>query len=209
MSQPSHVPSANSRPGPPGRRLASALRDLASRQASVDETPQAGDLGITSAASYQLFLHRDDDDRFGALNLYGSRPDAFDERAIEIGEVFAAHCATTLAAAISQEGVEAALQTRDLIGQAKGILMERHRLTADQAFERLSAASQARNVKLRQIAEIVTSTGYLPNEPRPARVQPPPAPAVPAHPASPGAHRCAPTSRRAHAPAGCVPARAG
>lgn len=55
-----------------------------------------------------------------------------------------------------------ALQTRDVSGQAKGILMERHRLTADQAFERLRTASQDRNIKLRQIAETVTVTGDLP-----------------------------------------------
>ena len=124
---------------------------------------QAIDLGITSVVSYQLFLHRDQGDRFGALNLYGSEPGAFDESAIEVGEVFAAHCAATLAAAISQEGAETALQTRDLIGQAKGILMERHLLTAEEAFELLSQVSQHRNVKLREIAEVVTSTGRLPD----------------------------------------------
>ena len=239
MNQAAHLPSAAARPG---RRLASALRDLASRQVSVDETLQAAvdlcvelidgcdvadimflrskqstvpvatdalsralaqaqqqadggpciaaalgqeqivvandlrddqrwpdfaqsaiDLGISCALSYQLFLHRDDNDRFGALNLYGSHPGAFDEQAIAIGEVFAAHCTTMLAAAIAQEGAEAALQTRDLIGQAKGILMERHRLTAEDAFERLSKTSQDRNLKLRDVAESVTSTGQLPD----------------------------------------------
>lgn len=58
---------------------------------------------------FQLFLHRDNTDRFGALNLYGAGPDAFNERALEIGAVFAAHCTTTLATAITQEGLEAAL----------------------------------------------------------------------------------------------------
>ena len=127
-----------------------------------DFARQAIELGVTSVLSFQLFLHRDDNDRFGALNLYGTCPDAFDDQAIEIGEVFAAHCATTLAAAIAHEGAQTALQTRDVIGQAKGILMERHRLTADEAFERLSQVSQAHNIPLRQIAEIVTSTGALP-----------------------------------------------
>jgi len=81
---------------------------------------------------------------------------------LEVGEVVAAHCATTLTAAIAQEGAEAALQTREVIGQAKGLLMERHQLTADRAFERLSTASPDRKVTLRQIAEIVTSPGNLP-----------------------------------------------
>ena len=142
------------------RVIANDLRD---DQRWPDFAQRAVELGITSVLSFQLFLHRDDNDRFGALNLYGSGPDAFDERAIEIGEVFAAHCTTTLAAAIAQEGAEAALQTRDVIGQAKGILMQRHGLTAEQAFERLSTASQDRNIKLRQIAESVTTTGDLPD----------------------------------------------
>lgn len=54
------------------------------------------------------------------------------------------------------------MATRDLIGQAKGILMERHKLTADQAFRLLTRASQTTNRKLRDIAEELTQTGTLP-----------------------------------------------
>ena len=56
-------------------------------------------------------------------------------------------------------GLEVALLTRDIIGQAKGILMERYRITADEAFERLRAASQHKNRKLRDLAEELASTG--------------------------------------------------
>jgi AmiR/NasT family two-component response regulator len=46
-----------------------------------------------------------------------------------------------------------ALTTRDVIGQAKGILMERHGLTADEAFDRLVTMSQHTNVKVREVAQ--------------------------------------------------------
>jgi AmiR/NasT family two-component response regulator len=48
--------------------------------------------------------------------------------------------------------MRAAVVNRDLIGQAKGILMERHRITADTAFALLAEASQHRNVKLTEVA---------------------------------------------------------
>jgi AmiR/NasT family two-component response regulator len=48
--------------------------------------------------------------------------------------------------------MEEALQSRDLIGQAKGILMAREGITADQAFDMLRRASQRLNVKLRDVA---------------------------------------------------------
>jgi len=56
-------------------------------------------------------------------------------------------------------GLETALLTRDVIGQAKGILMERYRITADEAFDRLRTASQHKNRKVRDLAEELASTG--------------------------------------------------
>ena len=55
--------------------------------------------------------------------------------------------------------LEAALLTRDIIGQAKGILMERHRITEEEAFDRLRKASQHMNRKLRDLAEELVRTG--------------------------------------------------
>ena len=60
------------------------------------------------------------------------------------------------------EGLEEALLSRDVIGQAKGILMERLHLTSDQAFEELRAASQKHNRKVRDIAAEVADTGEWP-----------------------------------------------
>jgi GAF domain-containing protein len=124
--------------------------------------PRAVKLGIRSAASHPLFLHRNQGDRMGVLNLYGHRPGAFDEQAVERGEIFAAQCAAALAGAIAREGLQAALESRDVIGQAKGILMERHRISASEAFDRIRVASQQLNVKARDVAEHVAATGQLP-----------------------------------------------
>jgi AmiR/NasT family two-component response regulator len=67
-----------------------------------------------------------------------------------------------MAGAQRNEQLNRAMGTRDLIGQAKGILMERHKLTADQAFTLLVRASQATHTKLRDIAEQLTTVGQLP-----------------------------------------------
>ena len=125
--------------------------------------PRAAELGVRSTACYQLFLHRNEADRFGALALYGHDVHAFDEQAVVFGEVFAAHCATVLAAVITQEGARAALESRDIIGQAKGILMVRHRVSAAEAFDLLRRTSQDRHLKLREVAERVADTGALPD----------------------------------------------
>ena len=54
------------------------------------------------------------------------------------------------------------MASRDAIGQAKGVLMERHRITGDEAFEMLKQASRRANRKLVDVAEILAATGELP-----------------------------------------------
>lgn len=128
---------------------------------------QALDQGAVSVLSYQLFLNRTDGDRFGALNLYGTTPGAFDDASIELGAVFAARCSAALSAAIEQDGARAALRSRDLIGQAKGILIERYRLTASRAFQLLQTASQEHDIEPRDLGHHATTTGEPPCQPRP------------------------------------------
>jgi hypothetical protein len=135
--------------------------DLGTDERWPDFAPRAVEMGVASALSFQLFLLRNDGDRLGALNLYGTRTHAFDEGAAALGEVFAVHCAAVLASAIAKEGALAALESRDLIGQAKGILMAQHRVTAVEAFDLLREASQVRNIKLRQLAQQVADAGAL------------------------------------------------
>ena len=60
------------------------------------------------------------------------------------------------------DGLEEALLSRDIIGQAKGVLMERLHMTPDQAFEELRTVSQRQNRKVRDIAAEVSQTGEWP-----------------------------------------------
>jgi transcriptional regulator with GAF, ATPase, and Fis domain len=105
--------------------------------------------GITSMLCFRLFVAGD---TLGALNLQSKTADAFGEESRTVGLVFAAHAAVALSTAIHGEQMEEALRSRDLIGQAKGILMAREGITADQAFDMLRRASQRLNVKLRDVA---------------------------------------------------------
>jgi len=102
----------------------------------------------------------------GSLNLYASTAGAFGESERDTALLLALYAALALAAteAISDAGeqidqLKEAMTTRTVIGQAQGILMERHRFTAGQAFDRLRTASMNLNGKLRDVAKDLTETG--------------------------------------------------
>ncbi|MBP2335892.1 GAF and ANTAR domain-containing protein [Saccharothrix coeruleofusca] len=132
--------------------------DLAHETRWPEFADRAHRLGVSSMLSLQLFV-RDDD--LGALNLYSPDAHAFGEEAEHVGSLFAGHAAVALANARQRDNLVQAVQTRDLIGQAKGILMERHKITGDQAFTVLMRTSQRTNVKLRDLAEVLVRTGEL------------------------------------------------
>ena len=88
----------------------------------------------------------------GVLNLYGGTPEALTQDSVAIGEIFAQHAGVAMADAADEEHLQSALATRDIIGQAKGILMHRDNLTGLQAFAALTRASQETNVKLVNVA---------------------------------------------------------
>ena len=88
----------------------------------------------------------------GVLNLYGGTPEALTQDSVAIGEIFAQHAAVAMADAADEEHLQSALATRDIIGQARGILMHRDNLTGLQAFAALTRASQETNVKLVNVA---------------------------------------------------------
>jgi GAF domain-containing protein len=116
--------------------------------------------GVLSVLSFQLFVDRDN---LGALNIYADRPGAFGEDE-SIGLLFASHAAVALKAAHTQDNLRRALEHRDVIGQAKGILMERHKLNAQQAFDLLVYASQRAHRKLHDLADELAATGELPTD---------------------------------------------
>lgn len=115
-------------------------------------------LGVRSMLSIQLFV---EGDRLGALHLFGVRPDAFGLESEQIGLLVAAHAAVAFADSQKIGQLNEALITRQLIGQAEGILMERYKISAQQAFRILTRASSSSNRKLREVAEHLTSSGEI------------------------------------------------
>jgi GAF domain-containing protein len=110
------------------------------------------------------------DDSVGGLNLYAATVGAFADPAVrqtadQVAGSAAAGLATvqTLAqATATADHLQTAMVSRAPIEQAKGILMERYRVTEDAAFARLRAVSQATNRKLRDVADHLVTTGELP-----------------------------------------------
>ncbi|MFF7640707.1 ANTAR domain-containing protein [Streptomyces canus] len=112
----------------------------------------ARDLGIGSMTGVLLYTHDED---FGALNLYSRRPGAFGKDIETAGWMLASHAAVALADARTIDQLEDAMKTRHAIGEAMGILMERHKLSEDDAFSVLRRISQQHNIKLRDVAQRV------------------------------------------------------
>lgn len=111
--------------------------------------PTAVEMGVHAMLVFPLFVQRG---MLGVLTLYGSTPYAFTEDAQAIGEILAQHAAVALAGSTAEEQLHLAVASRDVIGQAKGILMHRDRLTGLQAFTTLTKASQETNVRLVDVA---------------------------------------------------------
>jgi len=116
---------------------------------------RAAEAGAGSMLSFQLYV---EGDNLGALNLYSRRPYAFDEESEHVGLLFASHAAVAFADAQKIGQLSQAVATRDLIGQAKGILMERYKISGDRAFSVLVRHSQTTNRKLRDVAEELVTT---------------------------------------------------
>lgn len=129
---------------------------------------EAACLGLRSALAYRLSL---DGQTLGALQLYSRLPSAFNAHERAQGLVFAIYAGLALTQAAAQatdesriENLQSALASRTVIGQAQGILMERERITADQAFVLLRRSSQHLNRKLRAVAQDIVDTGSIPPE---------------------------------------------
>jgi hypothetical protein len=125
---------------------------------------RAAEIGILSMLTFRLFVETNVD-LIAGLNLYASRPAAFDEESEAVGMLFATHGALALSSATAQEKAEnlaIALQNSREIGVAMGVLMAQHRITRDEAFTLLRIASQRMHRKLADIAAEVADTGTLP-----------------------------------------------
>jgi transcriptional regulator with GAF, ATPase, and Fis domain len=115
--------------------------------------------GVLSAMSLQLFV---ESQSMGALDFYADQPFAFNAEAENIALLLASHAAIAMSGNRKVQNLHAALQSRDIIGQAKGILMERYKIDAVQAFDLLIGASQATHRKLHVIADQLATTGEFP-----------------------------------------------
>jgi len=98
---------------------------------------------------------------FGTLSLYADTPRAFKDVTESVARVLAVLAAITLSESRGRANLERALESRDLIGQAKGIIMQARRVTAEEAFALLVRRSQETNTKLVDVAESVVTTGVL------------------------------------------------
>jgi ANTAR domain-containing protein/GAF domain-containing protein len=126
------------------------VEDLANDQRWPDFGPKAAALGFGSQVAFQF--EATGPNTRGALNLYAGEPHAIDHDSVQLGAMFASQIAVALGWARQDESMNEALATRNLIGQAVGILMERYKLDSERAFAFLVRLSQTSNTKLREIA---------------------------------------------------------
>jgi hypothetical protein len=153
------VRSAEAKPMDRDHRLwtAPVLRVEDSEAEAADSA--LADSGLRSALALRL---RADRRRLTVLTAYARKPNAFDDTATRIGRLFTAHVSLALESATTREQLTEAMRTRDLIGQATGMLMERLDIDAAEAFDSLVRASQRENVKLRDIARRIIDTNNAP-----------------------------------------------
>lgn len=115
----------------------------------------AMDIGARSLLTFQLYVVQQN---LGALNLYGSDAGVFAEDSVLVGEIVAQHASVALIGAAAEDQFGAALHSRDIIGQAKGIIMERFKVNSTAAFGLLTRLSQDSNTKLVDIARNLVAT---------------------------------------------------
>jgi GAF domain-containing protein len=118
-------------------------------------SPAMVELGVHSGVSFKLYTA---DRTAGALNLFAFEPRLWDTEAETVGMVLAAHAAAAILASRQGDQLQSALSTRDRIGQAKGIIMERFGIDDVRAFAMLRQLSQDGNIKLADIAQRVIDT---------------------------------------------------
>jgi GAF domain-containing protein len=117
--------------------------------------PAAVKLGVLSGLSFKLYTA---ERTAGALSLFGFQPGVWDTDAETTGAVLAAHAAAAILATRHGEQMQTALSTRDRIGQAKGIIMERYGVDDVRAFEMLRVISRESHTKLADVAQRVIDT---------------------------------------------------
>jgi transcriptional regulator with GAF, ATPase, and Fis domain len=114
------------------------------------------ELGVGSMFSCRMTLDAAPNKTLGGLNLYAMTPEAFSSQDQLLAILLSSLGAVVLDSARQQEQLRAAIATRQVIGEAIGILRAQSNLNSEQAFQLLSRASQRTNVKLRDLAQQIT-----------------------------------------------------
>lgn len=117
------------------------------------------ELGVDSMMSLLIYT---DQHSFGALSLYCEDGCRFDADDVAVAQALAGHLSVAMAADRQIDQLGLALHNRTLIGQAQGVLMERHAITADQAFDHLRRLSSHSNRKLAAVAAEIAETRRIP-----------------------------------------------
>jgi len=127
--------------------------------AADERFPRYGPLAVRAGVRAQAGVRLFDTPRpsaQGALNLYSRDVGSFTDMSL-LGQLFAHQAAVALDYAREIDNLQEAMRTRQLIGRAVGIAMERYQLNEERAFAFLARVSQTRNVKLRAVAEEVVA----------------------------------------------------
>jgi transcriptional regulator with GAF, ATPase, and Fis domain len=135
------------------------VRDTATESRWPNWSPKVAELGLHSALGIRLHATST---TIGSLNLFHTEPNAFDDDDEAVAHILARHASLALAAAKESETLTRAIDARNLIGQAQGLLMERFDLSSEQAFAVLRRYSQDHNIKLREVAKKLIDTRRLP-----------------------------------------------
>jgi hypothetical protein len=138
--------------------------DLATEPAWPTFGPIAAQRGFTAVLSTTLLPDAAPPRLTGALNIYARHPATLHPHAAETALLLATHASLALAgtqavelAALREAQLHQAIESRDVIGQAKGILMNRQGISADDAFDLLRRTSQHLNIKLAALAATLTT----------------------------------------------------
>jgi GAF domain-containing protein len=154
--------------------------DLAADRRWPRYVPAAVQHGVRSQMAIKLYL--DEEGTLGGLNLYSTASSAIDPQAEPMAELFATHAALALGNAREKATLNEALSTRQVIGQAIGIVMERYDISSGRAFDFLVRASSVGNHKLRDVAQELVAQRDRLGGPPPVEGRPGPPVSSPSRP---------------------------
>lgn len=134
------------------------VNDLRHDQRWPRYVPVAARRGIKAQLGLRLYA---DDQILGGLNLYSTSTSTIDPEVEHSAELYAVHAALALGWARKADHLNAALQSRKVIGQGIGIVMERFSLDEDRALQYLIRVSQHSNIKLRDVAQELVNHHFV------------------------------------------------